>query len=860
MRAYRALLHLYPASFRGEYGEEMTAIFRRRLRDADGAFARLVLWCGVVAETIANAAAAHWDILRQDLRYTARMLNRSRGFALTAIVIVALGIGANTAAFSITDFVLLRPLPFADPDRLVTVWQRTPGYSRMELSPPNYVDWKKAATSFERFAAYKGWSATLTGDGDAERLEGISVTGDFFPTLGVGAALGRTFAPGDDTEGAPRTVVLGNALWRARFGGDPGVIGRTLTLDGQPYVVIGVMPPAFSFPTRDAELWVPFVMTAGDLQDRSNNEIYGIARLNPGATLESARSEMDVIAAQTRQQYPKENENTGATVNALRSELSQQSRMMVLALTGAAFGVLLIVCANLANLLLARALGRRQELAVRTAMGAGRERLVRQLATESVVIAALGGGLGILLAAAFVPALWQFVPASMPTPEVPSVDFRVLAFAAALTLLTALVFGLAPILRSGASSDARGLREGARAIGGRKERLRAALVIGEIMASVVLLVVTGLLVRALWNVRATDPGFAAEGVLTVQTEIPGAYVVTARRADLYARILDQVRALPGVHGAAFISGLPMVRRGGIWPVGIRGAVEERTANNSASMRFTTPGFFSAMRIPVVAGRDVADADTMATEFVAVVSESLVERYWPGETGLGRRFNFARKDRTIVGVVRDIRVRGLERGSEPQVYLPHRQVDDGWFWGYTPSVLVIRADAALEPLVPAVRSLVRNADPQLPIVNVRRMIDIVDAETASRAVQVRVLAGFALVAFLLAAIGIHGVLAFAVSQRTAEIGVRIALGAQRADILSMIVRQGLRLIAAGLLPALLLSYAAGRSLQSLLAGVTPADVPTFAAAVALTAFMALAGTLLPAIRAVRIDPIRAIRSE
>jgi putative ABC transport system permease protein len=860
MRAYRALLHLYPASFRGEYGEEMAAIFRQRLREAGGIGPRVALWCEAVLETLANALAVHWDILRQDLRYTARTLSRSRGFALTAIVIVALGIGANTAAFSITDFVLFRPLPFAEPDRLVTVMQRTPGYARMELSPANYLDWKNAATSFEHFAAYKGWGATITGYGDPEPVTGAAVTADLFTTLGVSAALGRAFGPGDDAERAPRTILLSDALWRSHFGGDAGVLGRKLTLEGQTYEVIGVMPPTFGFPSRQTEVWVPFVIRPADLEDRTNNEDYGIARLKPGVTLESARSEMEVIAARLRQQYPRENENTGASVNALQADLSRQSRAMVLALSGAAFAVLLIVCANLANLLLARALGRRQELAVRAAMGAGRERLIRQLGTESMVVAALGGGLGVLLAAAVVPALWRFVPASLPTPETPSVDLRVLAFAAALTLVTAAVFGLAPMLRRGAHDDMAGLREGARAIGGRKERLRGALVVGEVTASVVLLVVTGLLVRALVNVRATDPGFVAEGVLTVQTAIPATYSVTQRRADLYARILDRVRALPGVQSAAYVGGLPMVRRGGIWPVGIGGPVVERVADNSASMRFTTPGFFAVMRIPILSGRDVSDTDTAKSEFVAVVSQSFGERYWPGESALGRRFHFAGKERTVVGIVRDIRVRGLDRSSEPQVYLPHRQVDDGWYWGYTPNVLVVRADTALEPIVAAVRSIVRDVDPQLPLAEIRPMTDVVDAETASRALQVRVLGGFAFVAFLLAAIGIHGVLAFAVSQRTAEIGVRIALGAQRGDILSMIVRQGALLVAAGLVPALLLAYVAGQSLQSVLFGVTPGDVPTFAAAIALTAVMALAGTLLPAIRAVRIDPILAIRSE
>jgi predicted permease len=863
MRLYRLLLHLYPASFRGEYGEEMAAIFRHRLREADGLFSTLALWISVVQETIMNAAAVHWDILKQDVRYTARTLRRSRGFALTAIVIVALGVGANTAAFSVTDFILFRPLPFKDADRLVTIWQRSPGYSRMELAPANIWDWKQSAISFERVGIYKNYGANLVGAGEPERVTGAMISADLFPTLGVQAALGRIFADGEDTERAAKTVILSDRLWRAAFGGDPSVLGRKVVLDDEVYSVVGVMPPAFSFPRREAELWVPMVLSPDDYQDRTNNEFYAVARLKPAATLKTARAEMDVLAAQTRAHYPKEDENTGATVNALRVELSADSRVTVLALSGAALCVLLIVCANLANLLLARALGHRQELAVRTAMGAGRERLIRQLATESVVLAALGGALGVLMAVLLVPMLWRMVPAALPTSATPGLDLRVLAFAAVLTLVTALAFGLAPMLnttQTGADADIRGLREGARAIGGRKEKLRGALVIAEVIASVVLLVATGLLVRALWNIQGRDPGFRPQGVLTLRTDLGSRYVVTSRRADYYNRVLDQVRALPGVTNAAYISGLPMVLGGGIWPVGINGVELERRVNNTASMRFVTPGFFATLNVPIRMGRDVSDGDTMTTQLVAVVSESFVKRYWPGQHALGRQFNFATKDRTIVGVVSDIRVRGLERDSEPQVYLPYRQVKDGWFWGYTPKDMVISATTPLDQLAPAVRSIIKAIDPQQPVSNVRSMMDIIDAETAARTVQVRVLAGFAFVAFLLAAIGIHGVLSFAVSQRTPEIGVRIALGAQRRDILTMVLRQGVLLVGAGLLPGLALAYVAGRSLQSLLIGVTPADTATFATVIGLTLLMTLAGTLLPTLRALRIDPISAIRAE
>jgi len=871
MRAYRALLHLYPASFRGEYGEEMAAIFRHRLRDADGPFAWLALWIGVAGETIVNALAVHWDIFRQDLQYAARTLTRARGFAATAILIVALGVGANTAAFSLTDFVLFRPLPFPDANRLVTLWERTLGYGRLQLSPANYHDWRLAATSFERVGAYTTVSKNFVGNGEPERLEGAFVTADLFPALGVSAALGRTYSAGQDfrilpngTDGEDAILVLGDPLWRRAFGADTEIIGRTVVLSERPFTVIGVMPPAFSFPTRKAEFWIPYAVTPGDYADRGNNYLYGIGRLKPGVTLSSARIEMSVVAARSRQQYPKENEGIDVTVNAFRDELSQQSRTMVLALSGAALCVLLIVCANLANLLLARALARRQELAVRTAMGAGRERLVRQLATESLVLAALGGALGVLVAVLVVPLLWQLVPANLPTSATPGLDLRVLGFAAVLTLVTALAFGLAPLVtttRRGADADVRGLREGARAIGGHKERLRGVLVIVEVLASVVLLITTGLLVRALWTIQARDPGFRPDGILTMRTALPmPRYARTAARTAFYTRVLDEVRAIPGVSGAAYISFLPMVVPGGIWGVGLPGRPAERRDQATASMRFVTPGFFSSLKIPLRRGRDVSELDTMTTQMVAVVSESFVKRYFPDDEGIGHTFTFGFTDRSIVGVVADIRVRGLERSSEPQVYVPYRQQPDSSFVGYTPKDLVVTASTPLEQLAPAVRGIIGKADPRLPVSDVRPMTDIIDAETASRSVQVRVLAGFAFVAFLLAAIGIHGVLSFAVSQRTPEIGVRIALGAQRGDILGMVLKQGVALVGAGLLPGLALAYFAGRTLQTLLAGVTPADLPTFGAVIGLTLLMALGGTLLPTLRALRIDPIKAIRAE
>ncbi len=586
---------------------------------------------------------------------------------------------------------------------------------------------------------------------------------------------------------------------------------------------------------------------------------YGIARLKDGVGLEQARAEMEVVAAQLRRQYPKENAHTGAVVNRLRDELPWQTKDLIIALAAAALCILLIACANLANLLLTRALARRQELAVRAAIGAGPERLVRQLLTESALLSAAGGVLGVAVAAAAVPLLVRLVPPTLPLAQAPHVDLRVLAFAAALTLVTGIAFGTVPAMRIGRRRELDALRESARAGGGRKERLRGGLVIAEIVASMVLLVSAGLLLRALWRVQAVDPGFRVDDVLTVRTPLPSPrYDSLAKRRAFYRDVLDGVSALPGVRSASYTSFAPMTFGGGIFPVSTDGRQrDDRSAGYSASLRKVTPGFFGTLGIPLVQGRDLADSDAAAALRAAVVSESFVKRFLAdGPNPLGRHFQFAFREFTVVGVVGDVRVRGMEQSSEPQVYLSYLQPPDWQF--YWPQDLIVRASAAAAPLVPSIRAIVEKTDPDQPIADVRTMGAIVADKTASRAAQLRVLGAFAAIAFLLAAVGMHGVLSVAVSQRTHEIGVRMALGAQRSDILGWVARRAAALAASGIVIGLALAYAAGRLLEALLAGVAPGDAPTFAAVVALAAMMTIAGGLVPALRAVHVDPIGAIR--
>jgi predicted permease len=621
------------------------------------------------------------------------------------------------------------------------------------------------------------------------------------------------------------------------------------------------MPPGFHFPNRDAEIWTAMRFAEGDFEDRNDTYIHGVARLGPGVSLEEAHAELDVIAARLAREYP-ELAGTGANVVRLRDQVPERSRLLLVALVGAAMCVLLIACANLAGLLLARALVRRHELAVRTALGAGRERLVRQLFTESVLLSLAGAVVGLALAAAATPLAAQLVPTTLPIAETPGPDGRLLAIALLLTVVTAIGFGVLPALRASRDVDPHGLREGSRgAMGGQRERLRAALVACEVAVSVVLLVSAGLLVRALWRVQQVDPGFRPDGVLTLRTVLPRPrYESVALRERFYRSVLDEARALPGVTDAAYVSFLPMVMRGGIWSVTLDGQPEDPATTRMVSLRFVTPGFFEALGIPLVAGRDVGERDRSDSPFVAVVSASFVRQYWPGVNPVGRRLRVAFQDREVVGVVGDVRVRGLEGASEPQVYLPSPQVPDGGLINYAPKDLVVRASADAGALLPALRRIVARADPQQPISDVRWLSEIVSADTAPRAVQVRVLAGFAAVAVLLAGVGIHGLLAFTVSTRAGEIGVRLALGAGRRDIVRLVVREGVVLAGIGLVIGASAAYAAGRGMEALLAGVRPHDGVTFAAAVLVAGGMTLFGCLRPTLRAVRVDPLRVMRVE
>jgi predicted permease len=865
MRFYRVLLLLYPASFRAQYGRELESLFALRLRAASNPIALCLFWMETIKDVLTNALETHGDILTQDVKYAVRGFRRAPGFVATAVLVAAIGVGATTAAYTLTDYVLFRPLPFPESERLVKLWEdmSPSAYKEMEPSPANYRDWKRMSHSFAGMAASRGLDAALVGVGEPQQIEGAAVTADLFPMLGAQTVVGRIFSPNDDRPGAGGVAVLSYGLWQQRFGGDRGVLGRRILLDGKPFAVIGVMAKDFSYPQRNLALWTTMQFQNADFDDRNNNYLDVVAKLRPGYTIEQARAEMRIVSAQLKREYPRDNEHVAVAVEPLRDDVSDRSRLMLVALLGASFCVLLIACTNLANLLLARALVRRKEVAVRTALGAGRERLVRQMLTESLILALCGGALGVLLAMGAVPLFTKLVPGSLPISGAPAVDARVLLFALGLTVVTGVAFGVIPAGRAAGDTTATGLQEGSRqGVGGRKERLRSGLVVAEIAVSFVLLICSGLLIRALWQLEQTDPGFRSQHVLTMRTTLPmPKYETTPRRVKFYKQVLSEVRALPGVTSAAYMSFLPMVAHGGIWPVTLPGQPPNLDrAFHSASLRYATPGYFQTMGIPILRGRDISEADTAATRYAAVISASFAREYWPHEDPLGRQFDFGGSTRTVVGVVGNVRVRGLERESEPQVYLSYQQVSDGFLVWYAPKDLVIQSSLTSEQLLPAVRRIIAQADSQQPISDVATLQQIVEEDTAPRRVQVRVLAGFALIAIFLAGIGIHGLLSFTVSSRAQEFGVRIALGARTSNILGMVLRESGVLAFVGAVTGVGLGYLAGRALQSLLVGIDPGDLATYACGAALVICMTLAGSFVPALRAVRVDPMQAMRTE
>ena len=801
--------------------------------------------------------------LAQDLHYGLRMLVKNPSFTIVAVLALALGIGANSAIFSVVNTVLLRPLPYKNPGRLVMLWEEAThlGFPKNTPSPANFIDWRAQNTVFEAMAAMVERSFNLTGVGEPERFDGRRVSANLFDLLGVQPQLGRAFRAEEDKPGS-RVVILSNGLWQHRFGGDPRVIGQAVSLNGESYTVIGVMPGSFQFPTRRDQLWVPLAFDAKEAASRGNHFLEVIARMKPGVTLQQAQAEMSTIAARLAQQYPEENLRVGSVVTALQEQVVGDIKPALLVLLGAVGFVLLIACANVANLLLARAAARQKEIALRLALGAGRSRLTRQFLTESVLLAVIGGAVGLLLSIAGLRVLKTFIPDTISQAQAISIDAKVLVFTGLVALVTGIIFGLAPAMQVSHLDINDTLKEGGRdAAGGtRGNRIRALLVIGEIAVSFVLLMGAGLLINSFMHLRNLHPGFRANHLLTMKIPLSEVkYPDKERRSPFYAEVLRRVQALPGVQSAAVAGNLPLTYDGDSMPIGIEGRTDPPPDQRpDVILRVVGPGYFSTMGIPLVRGRDFSEQDKADSARVVIVSEKTARHFWPGENPIGKRLKPGSTNRNIpwieiIGVVKDVRQNDFVSEPKMQMYMPYQQLNS-----FAPNALVVRTNVEPLSLAGAVRNAIWAVDKDQPVSNLRSMDEIVSEAVARQRFSMLLLGIFAALAMVLAAVGIYGVMSYSIAQRTREIGLRIALGAQKSDVLKMILRQGLRFVAAGLAIGLAASFVLTRVMASLLFGISATDPATFVSISLVLIAVALLASYIPAVRAMKIDPMLALR--
>jgi predicted permease len=811
------------------------------------------------------------DWLLQDVRFAARTLAKSPGTTVAAVLTLALAIGANTTMFGVVNAVVLRPLPYPDADRLVRVRGSLPsiGAEQLPMSPPEFADVRDRVPAFESVAAVGTLNRTVTGDGEPERVLAAYASASLIPMLGVRPAIGRTFTEDEDRDGFDRVAVIGYGLWQRRYGGSPGVVGKTMQLDGIAYTVVGVMPADFRYPSRDVDLWIPVAFTAEQYGDgeRGSHFLGVLARLRPGATEDEAAAELRALAGAMQTEHPdnyKPDSGWNLTAASLKTDIVGDSRSLLFVLLGAVGLVLLIACANVANLMLARATARQREMAVRAALGASRWRIARQLLTEGVMLSAAGGGLGVLLAVWLNSVFVALQPARIPRYEELDVDWRVLAFTLAVSVAAGIAFALAPAvvaarprLGDALKDSGRGASEGPAAA-----RLRGALVVGEIALAVVVLVGAGLLVRSLDHLLHVPPGFDPAGVATMRVSLPDAtYKEPVAQRAFYTRLLDRVRTSPGVRSAAAINFLPLGGSTSRRNFSIDG-VGDVTVN--VEFRTVSPGYFETMRIPVDRGRSLADSDREGSQFVTVVNESMARPFFPGEDPLGRRIKLGGMDgpfpwMTIVGVTGDVRHAGLDETAPPEMYVSYLQplLPD---WRVGSLFLAVRGDGPSRTAADAVRAAVRDLDPNLPVYDVRTMDERLSRSVSGRWFDTLSLSLLAALALALAVVGLYGVLAFSVSRRFHEIGIRMALGARPRDVMASVLGRGAALAAIGLAVGLACSLAASRLVAGLLFDVAPTDAWTFAAASGLLAAVALAAVYFPARRATRVDPLVALRHE
>jgi predicted permease len=809
--------------------------------------------------------------LCQDLRYGLRMMLKQPVFTGVAVLALALGIGGNTAIFSLVNTILLRQLPFRQPEQLVWVSARRPDSGKYSFTLPDFIDYRDQNQSLTGIAAYANWSANLTDRGDPERLQGLRISANAFQMLGVEAVVGRALLPSDDTPGEQRVVVLSCGLWQRRFGADPQLVGKTLILNGDSYTVVGVLPPEFFFPIREAELAIPLCPDADPWRGvrTSTNFLRALARLKPGVTREQAEADVTAVAQRLRQQYPVANaQKVGVTLSPLHEEVVANFRLALWVLLGAVGVVLLITCVNLANLALARAAARHKEMAIRTALGATRWRLVQQLATESLLLVGLGGGVGLLLAFYCIDLLLALSPASLPRAAEVGVDFRALGFTLALSLLAGVIFGLAPAWQATRVNLNDELKEGGRGAGGaRQSRARGLLVVSEIALSLVLLVGAGLLVKSFLRLQAVNPGFESENVLAVRLSLPKAqYSNRAAAAAFYEKLRPRLESLPGVETVGVVSALPMSGVLASIPFTIEGRATSPDEAPRADYRLVSTGYFDALKIPVLAGREFNEGDTAQTTSVALISQNLAQRYWPNGNPLGAHLRIDDNDRgprpvEIVGVVGDVKHLSLEGEPAPHIYLPiHQTHEDAVVWLTNNQYWLLRT--AVDPLTlsAAVRREIQAVDAEVPASSIRTMEQYLAASVAPRRFNLWLLTVFAGAALVLAGTGLYGVVSCGVAQRKREIGIRMALGAQAGDVLKLVIGQGMAMTFAGVALGLVAALGLTRLMKSLLFSVSAADPLAFLVTASLLTFVALLACWIPARRATKVDPMVALRYE